>query len=339
MTRFAFVGFRHPHIRDMFNRCQQRDDVQVVACCEEDEATRAALAESGDVAITHDHFERMLDEVDCDVIAVGDVYGKRGRLIEKALQAGKHVIGDKPLCIKLEELDRIEELADAKNRIVGCMLDMRDLPTYIGLRDLVQAGEIGTVHAISFDGQHPLLYGTRANWYFEEGMHGGTLNDIAVHAIDLIPWATGLQFQSVVAARCWNATLPQVPHFMQCGQAMLTLENGGGVTCDVSYLTPDSFAYKFPHYWRFTVWGDGGVISAAYNAPDLTLYKNGETEPRSVPLPPGKPGGYLESFLQEINGQTEGLHLSSAEVRRSSRTNLTIQHAADNGLCNVELTR
>lgn len=336
-TRFAFVGFRHPHIRDMYNRCQQRDDVEIVACCEEDEATRASLAVSGDVNVTHDRFEAMLEQVDCDVVAVGDVYAKRGRQVERALEAGKHVVSDKPLCVTLDELDRIEERADANQRVVGCMLDMRDLPMFLSLRDLIRGGEIGTVQAISFDGQHPLLSGTRANWYFEEGMHGGVINDIAIHAIDLIPWATGLQIQSVVAARCWNATVPQAPHFKQCGQGMLTLENEGGVIFDVSYLTPDSFAYKFPHYWRFTFWGEGGVISAAYNAPAVTVYKNGETEPREAASAEGKPGGYLESFLQEISGQTEGLHLSSAEVRQSSRVNLMIQHAADNRLSHVEL--
>jgi len=32
------------------------------------------------------------------------------------------------------------------------------------------------------------VWGTRPAWYFEPGMHGGTLNDIAIHALDFIPW-------------------------------------------------------------------------------------------------------------------------------------------------------
>lgn len=322
----------------MFGRCQQREDIEVVACCEEDAATRDELASSGEVEITHSDFDQVLAEVECDAIAVGDVYGKRGDLIARALEAGRHVISDKPICITLAELDRIEELARKHDRVVSCMLDMRDLPAYLGIRQILQSGEIGTVQAMSFDGQHPLLFGTRPDWYFEEGLHGGTLNDIAIHAIDMIPWATGLRFQSIVAARCWNATLPQFPHFKQCGQAMLTLENGAGIICDVSYLAPDSFGYTFPLYWRFTIWGDGGVLSAALNAPAITLYKNGESEPREVPYPEGLPGEYLSSFLQEIGGNTDGLHLSSAEVLASSRINLRIQEAADKALSNVDLT-
>lgn len=336
--RFAFVGFRHPHIFDMFGRCQERDDIEVVACCEEDAATRDQLAADGQVQVTHHDAAAVLGEVDCDVVAVGDCYGRRAGIITAALESGKHVISDKPLCITLAELQRIEQAAQAAGRLVGCMLDMRDLAVYLGLRDLIREGRIGEVHALSFDGQHPLLYGKRPSWYFEPGMHGGVLNDIIVHAVDFIPWATGLQWQSVVAARCWNATLPAHPHFSQCGQAMMTLDNGAGVICDVSYLTPDSFNYMFPHYWRFTVWGADGVLAASVNSPTIALYRNGATEVERVALPRPLPGAYLDAFLAEIGGQSLGLHLSSQDALSAARISLEIQRAADEGLANVSLS-
>lgn len=330
-TRFAFVGFRHPHILDMFRRCQTHADIDVVANCEEEASHAAQLAEAGEVRVTHADYAAMLADTPCDVVAVGDCYGRRAEILVRAIEAGKHVISDKPLCISLAELDRIEAAASAHDRVVGCMLDMRDLPVYLGLRQLLQAGEIGEVHAVSFEGQHPLLYGQRPMWYFEPGMHGGVLNDIAVHAIDFIPWATGQRIDAIVAARGWNATLSEHSHFQQCGQAMLRLENGAGVVCDVSYLTPDSFAYEMPLYWRFTFWGGQGVLEATANSQGITVYKNGETEPRIAPLPEGQPGAYLESFLREISGHHGDLHLSSADVLMAARTSLVLQKVADDG--------
>jgi predicted dehydrogenase len=327
--RFAFAGFRHPHIFDMFRRCQTRADIEVVAACEEDQSTASQLGDAGEVTVTHSDFATMLANVECDVVAVGDCYGRRADILIAAIEAGKHVISDKPLCISLEQLDRIEAAAAAHNRVIGCMLDMRDLPVYLGLRKLLRAGEIGEVHAVSFEGQHPLLYGQRPMWYFEPGMHGGVLNDIAVHAVDFIPWATGQRIDAVIAARGWNATVKEHPNFQQCGQAMLRLENGAGVVCDVSYLTPDSFAYKMPIYWRFTFWGSQGVIEAAANSEGITVFRNGETEPRIEPLPEGQGGAYLESFLREIAGQRDDLHLSSSDVLAAARTALELQHAAD----------
>lgn len=336
-TKFAFVGFRHPHINDMFARCQQRDDIEVVACCEEDAATRETLAAQGTVQVTHDNYTKMLSEVDCDVVAVGDYYQKRGALILQALEAGRHVMGDKPLCISLDELDKIEALAREKQRVVGCMFDMRDSAIFLGLRDLVRQGEIGKVHTINFGGQHALNFGVRPGWYFEPGKHGGTLNDIAIHGIDAIPWITGHEITKINAARCWNARLPDLPQFKECAQAMFELEGGEGVVCDVSYVSPDSFGFTTPLYWRFTIWGEQGVLEAGYASTSITLYKNGEKAARKVKPPEGKPGAYLESFIQEIQGQTEGLHLSSAEALRASRTVLMIQQAADQGRCHVEV--
>ena len=321
----------------MYQRCRESDQIEIVACCEEDAETRASLVERDDLEITHDSYATMLAGVECDVVAVGDCYGRRAELLFAALEAGRQVISDKPICISIAELDAIEAAARKQQRVVGCMLDMRDLPIYLGLRQQIQDGVIGEVQAISFNGQHPLNYGKRPMWYFEPGMHGGVLNDIGVHAIDFIPWATGQAIKTIVAARGWNATAPQHPEFQQCGQGMFTLANGAGVICDVSYLTPDSIGYQMPLYWRFTIWGTRGVLEATYNSKTITVYKNGEPAAREVEPPAGKPGAYLESFLREIAGETEGLHLSSKDVLKAARITLQLQEAADKGGRDVEV--
>lgn len=336
-TRIAFAGFRHGHIHDMVNRCKQRPDVAVVACCEEDAPTRQALAQAGQVAVTHDDYARMLREVDCDVVAIGDYYGKRGPMALAAVRAGRHVLADKPLCTTLTQLDAIESAARSGGRVVSLMLDMRDSPVFLGVREAVRSGAIGAVRAVAFGGQHPLNFGSRPGWYFEPGKHGGTLNDIAIHAIDMIPWATGLAWHTLIGARCWHHLPESAPHFNGCAQFIAQLEGGAGVVGDVSYLSPDSHGYSVPFYWRFNFWGDGGMIEAAYNAASITLYQAGEMQPRQLPLPPGRPGGYLDSFLDEIRGRTDGLHLSGAQALAAARRALTIQDAADRGVGHVRL--
>ena len=82
-------------------------------------------------------------------------------MAKDSLEAGKHVISDKPPCIRLDELDEIESLASHKGLKVGCMFDSRDLAPFIGLCRRVRAGEIGEVHAIVVAGQHPLMRGSR----------------------------------------------------------------------------------------------------------------------------------------------------------------------------------
>jgi len=335
--RLAFVGFRHGHILDLYRRAQERPDVEVVAACEEDPATREQVAAQGVVKVDYGDFQEMLAEVNPDAIAVGDYYGRRGSLLIKALTAGKHVISDKPICTRLDELDQIEALS-ARNRLaVGCMLNMRDAPQFIGVRDLLRRGAIGEVQAISFGGQHPLLLGKRASWYFQPGKHGGTINDIAIHALDAIPWTTGLEFSMVNAARCWHAFASGFPHFRDAAQMMLTMENGCGVLGDVSYFAPDSCGYVLPFYWRMTFWGREGVLETSITASATSLVLNGESALRAVPLPEGDPGGYLRSFIGDIQGQVEEGDSCTASVLRAARVALTVQRAADAGVCNLPL--
>lgn len=328
--KLAFIGFRHPHIYTLYKHAQERSDIDIVAACEEDEATYASLAEHPQIDLTHTSLDSMLDAVECDAVAVGDYFSKRGELILKLLEAGKHVIVDKPACTSLSELAAIQEKVAGGQLKLGCMLDMRDSPQAIGLRNMIRRGLIGDVHAIAFGGQHPLMLDTRATWYFEPGKHGGTINDIAIHALDVLPWITGLQFAEIQAARTWNAFAPDYPHFHDAAQMMFSLDNGCGVLGDVSYFMPNSMGYTLHLYWRMTFWGRKGVLETATTIDHIMLALDGETEPRREPLPAGNPGGYLQTFMDDISGQSEKNDaLNTETVLASTRIALMIQAVAD----------
>ncbi len=333
--RLAVVGFRHPHVFDILARCAGRSDVEIVAQCEEDAATRAELAKNGKAQITHDSFARLLAETKCDAVATGDYYSRRGGLILQALEAGKHVLSDKPICTDPGELARIEAAVPRTGLRVGCMFDLRDQPAALALREQYRAGAIGELRAASFGGQHPLMFGTRANWYFEPGKQAGTLNDIAVHAIDLFPWLTGKAWARVTAARGWNARLPQFPFFQDCAQVMLELAGGAGVQGDVSYLLPDSHGYALPLYWQLRLWGETGVMEAAVNSPVLKLWRQGQAA-EELPLPAGRPGGYLDAFLRDIAGRAQPDDLNTAGILQAARISLRMQECADRKLFDAD---
>lgn len=335
-TRFAFVGFQHPHVWDLVARAANHPEVEVVAHCEEDPAMRAQLADGKRVTITHRDYRVMLAEVPCDVVVVGDWFAKRGQVTIDALNAGKHVLSDKPLCTTLTEYDTIVRLAREKERTVGLMLDMRDAGVFRKVRELVRTGTIGDIRAVSLGGQHPLLPGVRAAWYHEAGKQGGTINDIAVHGIDIVSWITGLDFKRVNSARCWAAGVPAGSQMQEAGQAMLELSNGAGMLLDVSYFTPNSFGYAFPLYWRITLWGSGGVLETSMKLNEITLYLEGETKPQTLSIGEPNPGGYLKAFLDEMHGRPSN-DLTSAEGFRASYVTLKAQEAADRGLAHVEL--
>ena len=321
-TRFAFAGFRHAHILDLHAGVSERGDTQVIACCEEDATTRAALS----VTITHTNFARMLGEVECDVIAIGDYYSRRGALAIAALEAGRHILGDKPLCTSLEEQSRIEKLAADRGLLVGLQLDCRDSAAFRTLREIIASGEIGEVCTVRIQGQHPLLLGTRPAWYFEPGKHGGTINDIGIHAFDFIPWLTGFGWRTIDAARSWNAKARDFPHFHDCAQLMATLNNGAGVLADFSYLAPDRLGYKLPHYWHVLIHGTHGLAEAHLHSEHVTVITDASAIPEIRPALERRPRGYLDDFLRELRGESPAL--TSAQSLRASRLALEAQQLA-----------
>ncbi|MFO7973602.1 MAG: Gfo/Idh/MocA family oxidoreductase [Candidatus Hydrogenedentota bacterium] len=325
--RVAFIGFRHNHINGLYSLAHERDGLEVVAACEEDPEIRAQRLETG-IAITHNSYEAMLSEVPCDIVACGDYFGIRGERVIRALEHGRHVLCDKPLCTSLKDLERIEALARKKSLRVGCMLDLIDKPPLATLRELIRRGDIGEVLSMTVLGQHPLKYGSRPMWYFEEGKHGGTINDIGIHLIDALPWLTGHAIEEITAARGWNGRLKQHPHFEDGALLMLKLANGCGVMADFSYFSSDASGYAMPTYWRFTVAGTQGTAETGINHGKAILWPNEGNDPREIPLIDGYPNRYLDDFLADVAGTPRPGGLDTPRVVHSARVSLLAQQAA-----------
>jgi predicted dehydrogenase len=333
--RAAFVGFQHMHIFDIYAQAQKREDVRITAVCEEDPETRSRLAGERGIPVSHSVFEQMLASVEFDLLVVGSVFAARGALILRALEAGKHVLSDKPITTELGELEEIRTLAERRGLVVGAALDLRDRGALLRTRELVRSGEIGAVRAVAFSGQHPLLPDSRPRWYFTKGNHGGTINDLAIHAVDLLPWVTGGGFTEILAARCWSAG-PEASRlrFRNAAQLMLFMDGECGVIGDVSYIAPDGLRYSLPQYWRFNFWGDLGMIESGYNLQWVRLYRSRAEAVEEIEPLPDRPGGYLDDVIDAIR---TGSTAPNASLFAATEVCLKAQQAADQGVFPVAL--
>ncbi len=270
----AFAGFRHAHIYGLYTKAKETPGVRVVGAWEEDAAARLEARKTVSEPF-YSGFDELLADPRVDAVAVGDYFGIRGERAIRALEAGKSVIADKPLCVSLAELERIRALALEKRLNVGCMLDLRYDPAVRMARRLVREGRLGRVHAMGFTGQHPLDWGTRPMWYFEPGKHGGTINDIAIHGVDALRYITGLEFVRPVAARAWNAFAAEAPSFRDCAQFLAEFEGGAGLAADVSYAAQSGTAWHMPSYWRFNIWGENAAVEFRYGSGRVLIAEKG----------------------------------------------------------------
>lgn len=324
--RVAFAGFRHGHIFNLYEAFSRLPEVEIAGAFEQDDVARAAAEQRG-VRFTYDSYEELLRDGSVDAVAVGDYYTTRGDLCLRALEVGKHVLSDKPLCTDLLTLQRIREAAKKQQKAAGMCLSLRQDKVIAVACKAVQNGIIGQVNNIIFEGEHPLDYGKRPAWYFEEGMHGGVITDIAVHGVDMARRLTGCSVSTVHGARCWNHYANEVPHFKDSAQLMVEAENGAGIIGDISYAAPSAFGYNHPSYWHFRVFGDKGMMDFGCNTEGVACYLAGESEPKILP-PMAECGQEYEDFLFAV-AHPETVAQYTAEVLDVMEQTLMIQQYAD----------
>lgn len=320
--KLAFAGFRHDHIVDQYLMALGCEDICVTGAFEENDEVRAKVRAMYNVKFPYQSYEELLADPEVEAVAIGDYYGRRGSLAIQALEHGKHVFVDKPLCTDLAELEQIKKLSEEKGLCVGCVLVLRYMSQVQKAKELIQKGEIGDVKIISFTGQHCLNYQRRPKWYFEEGKHGGTINDIAIHGIDLVRMITGKDVTSVNHAMQWNAFASQAPQFKDCAQ-FSAMMGDTVLTADVSYAAP-KYEGVLPTYWNFRFWGTKGMMS--FNRTErnvIHLYRNTE---EIITCNPTQDQPLLD-FLKE----TQGVHtvLDTASILESQRQVLMIQKEAE----------
>lgn len=320
--KLLFNGFRHNHILALYRKALESDLVEIAGCIETDVPAREAAQRSLGIRFSEESYDLWL-KTDIDAVAIGNAYGDRADAIIKALSAGKHVIADKPVCTDLTQLETIRQLAQKKGlKIVG-MLDLRYLPQTLAAKQILDSGRLGQVRNVSFNGQHCIDYAHRPGWYFEEGMHGGTINDLAIHGVDLVRMLTGQEFAKLDAARVWNSYAHLHPKFKDCAMFMARLENGAGVLADVSYSAP-SQVFSMPTYWEFRFWCEKGLLTFNYVDPSVTVYEEGIQEPVTISCAPAT-RDYLHELADELGGSTK----ATQNILNSTQTALLIQQAAD----------
>ena len=320
--RIAFAGFRHGHIVSLYQNAVNHADTTILGCWEEDDATREATIKDLGADFCYADYNALVSDPNVEVVAIGDYYAKRGQLVIEALKNGKHVICDKPICTELSELDEIERLSQEKNLQVCCMLDLRYMDQASKTKELIENGVIGEVKIATFTGQHGLSFDSRPRWYFEEGKHGGTINDIAIHGVDLVRFITGKNLTKIVCAKTWNAYAVKAPNFMDCGQFMADME-GMALTADVSYSAP-RFNGILPTYWDFYFWDTEGMIHFNLAENKTCLYKDGTCETFECAF-------FKSTYLDDLPKMIQGIPalLNTAHILESQRQVLLIQKAAD----------
>jgi predicted dehydrogenase len=119
-----------------------------------------------------------------------------------ALQAGKHVICEKPLAMNSRESAELVALAQRTNRVAAVCYNVRFYPLCLEARARIAAGELGDIyHVTGSYVQDWLLYDTDFNWRVlaDEGGALRAVADIGTHWLDLVQFITGFAVSEICA--------------------------------------------------------------------------------------------------------------------------------------------
>ena len=204
--------------------------VELVAVVDPDpEACRYVEATPG-----YGVLEEALESVECDAVLVASPPGTHHVVARAALEAGRHVLCEKPLATTLQDAFDLVEIAHRAERILMVSQNYRYNAPFRAMQRLVMEGDLGELASIRISCRRD----TRAQFSpddFRYSMRHPYVLDMSIHHFDLIRAATGRDVQSVYA-RSWRVPDSEFVHDPAVA-ALLDLEGGVPVIYEGDWAT------------------------------------------------------------------------------------------------------
>ena len=244
------------------------------------------------------------------------------------LEAGIHVICDKPLSSSLEDAEQIEKIVEGSGLIFAITYNYSGYPMVRHAREMVAAGKLGNIRVIQVEYAQDWLATNieaegqkQAAWRTDptRAGTGGSIADIGTHAFHLAEFISGLEAKSLladldtfVAGRSLDDNANILLHYSNGAKGM---------------LWSSQVASGQENALRIRLFGDKGGLEWAQEDPNYLQYRPlretrqiltrggpavGETAARATRIPAGHPEGFLEGFAN--------LYQDIADMIEASRT-------------------
>jgi predicted dehydrogenase len=169
---------------------KQITGVEVVAICDRDDARADQLAQECGVPSVCRDYRELLGGHDLDLVTVCTMPDTHRQIVVDSLEAGMHVLCEKPFSIHAADGLAMVRAARASDRILSVGYNMRFMKAAKSVRAFIVAGELGRpLCARGF------MLADQVPWwgrhYVKGESGGGALNSTAVHMLDLLMSLSG----------------------------------------------------------------------------------------------------------------------------------------------------
>ncbi|CAH2912427.1 MAG: Uncharacterized oxidoreductase Atu4375 [uncultured Paraburkholderia sp.] len=309
----AFIGAVHR----IAARLDGRFELVAGALSSDPQRARESAAEAG-IARSYDDWREMARaeaarEDGIDAVAIVTPNHLHAPVATAFLEAGIHVVCDKPLAISLAEGEALATLAREKNRLFALTHTYSGYPLVRHAREMIAAGELGQIRVVQVEYAQDWLaepvenggLNKQADWRTDPALAGpaGCLGDIGTHAYHLAAFVAGMtpvalsaELHTFVPGRRIDDHVQAMPRYANGARGMLWAGQVASGAENVLrlrvYGTKAGLAFdqEQPNELWFTPLGG--------TAQRLTRARVSGAAAHATRVPPGHPEGYLEAFAQ-----------------------------------------
>lgn len=241
---------------------QAHHRTEIVAIYHRDIEKAKTIALANNIPHACDNLSDILCIPEVDAVSISTPPFLHYEMAKAALNAGKHILLEKPVTLNVAEAKELYELANNKEVIATVDFEFRFVPGWQYFHELLQEGYVGNKRLIKID----WLGASRAdasrpwNWYSRQDQGGGALGSLGSHAFDYIYWLFGAvgtisaHFTTAIKER--PDSTGQLKPVSTDDTCMLMLEMADGTPCQLCI----SAVVHAPRPHWVEVYGDKGTL-------------------------------------------------------------------------------
>ena len=165
-----------------YNQCTE---TTTVAICNRTQSTAETVAQRYQIPNIFSNYQQMFQE-DLDIVAITTPAHTHCQIAVDALNAGAHVICEKPMTLNAKEALKMWQIANKRNLKTAIAFNWRYTPEFIHLKKLIDNGHIGEIQEIHAHWLRGLPREVAVGWFTRLEQGGGFLANGGAHEIDRV---------------------------------------------------------------------------------------------------------------------------------------------------------
>ncbi len=247
---------------------------KLVALCDVDAEHGEKMARQFGIPKSYQNTQEMLQKERPDIVDICTPPRTHAALAVSALEAGAHVLIEKPMAVTPEECDTILAAADRAGRKVCVAHSDLFYPSFMKLRELVHQRKIGELRGMRIFLSTPIDYITSKSDHWAHGLPGGVIGETGPHIV----YMTLAFLRPIREVRMHAQKLLQEYPWSPFEDYRLEFISDAAV-CSAT------LAYTSKHWAaEVEVWGSEGILRADLETQSLVFYQRKELRPAALAL-------------------------------------------------------